>query len=206
MRRNGFEEEWPWPSGMMGGNGQIGVARGAMPERVGREGAARLFDRCRWGRGDALAAGYFWRRRRSSGVATVSSPLQSGERSADEEPQGLEHQPEHECEQQREDNPFGGQRECRHPIAPGGKRETAIQMKCQVSDLVKQAGVQRVGGALPLLHGVGNVLNGCTVGVKDGVATGEVVLDEFVEIALEELICDVLPRFQVKPGLIQAAT
>lgn len=118
-------------------------------------------------------------------MATLWSSPQPCGRSCNERPRRLENQPQSEREQQRKGDAFGGQCEGRDPVAPCGTRESAVEMERQVAHLAEKTRVERVHGRLEMLYRGGDALNGETVGVENRIATGEVVLDEFVEIAAE---------------------
>ena len=55
------------------------------------------------------------------------------------------------------------------------------------------------------MHGLGNVAYGQSIGMNDRIAAGEVVLDEFVEMAVEHLLRHASPGLEVEFRLIQPA-
>jgi hypothetical protein len=65
--------------------------------------------------------------------------------------------------------------------------------------------VQRIDGALKMMHGLDQRADHGALGVKLRVAAIEVILDQFLDVALMELIGEPLPGLEIEPSLIEPA-
>jgi len=121
-------------------------------------------------------------------------------------PERVKDQPEGQGEGECEDYAFDRERESRHPVVVGGAREFRIGVRAEVSELSEEACVQRVDGDLQTRHGLNEGLNNGALGVKGGIATRQVILDELSETAMMELVGKVLPGREIGKRLVEPAT
>ena len=87
----------------------------------------------------------------------------------------------------------------------GSARQFRISVRGEVGDLAEERGVQSVDGELQALHGLNQGLNGGAFSMEGEVTTGDVILDQLLNVAVMVLIGDVLAGGEIELRLIESA-
>jgi len=121
-------------------------------------------------------------------------------------PQRVKDEPQSETETKRQENAFGRERKGRHPIAEGGPSQPGVHVDSEIPQLMEKRSVQCVDGGLQALEREDHGLDGAAFGVKGGVSTREVILNELHEITVKILISDLLPGSEIESRLVESTT
>ena len=87
----------------------------------------------------------------------------------------------------------------------GGACQFRIEVRGEVSDLAEEGGVQGIDGRLQTLNGGEEILDDGAFGMESLIATGEVILNQFGQTPVMLLVGELLPRCEIKRGLIESS-